>query len=521
MNPISAAVRRFDLRTGFLSKLGPSRATSIPSNRTTPAGKSGAGLRLPHLVALLIIAHAPLTLLWAVVPRALLAGQVVATPLIFLLAGLILLGYVVGYSGLGRRIRHPGGLYAHVTYGLGRTVGLGTAALVFAAYLVFVAGIYGLLGLFLQQAVENALGIEVSLQITVLLGIAVIIAASQLRFRVIVWICTIVAVEELVAVLGFDLFALQKPATGRISFEALDPGWLLSGSFAVALVFSVTAFIGSELGGSYSTELKDPERSVPKATLLAYGITALLLVVSAWAVSVTVGAEEAPSEALAQGDGFMPGLVLRLSGDERILGLLLLNLMVGIVVAALTLTHANARQLAGLAHDGVLPRSFAMRHADTGPPRHALFVQPVASGVLAYAGTYAKDGIIPQWLLTGAGLAIIGALALASAATASWYLRCEDDAGGFFGWEGQAIAGVTSVVTSGGLVLYGVIRIRDVAPGAPPMASWLLGALLAVIFLIGAVGARVLQARKPAAYHTMGRHSADRRVSVGRPTKPY
>src|SRR5690348_9591720 len=95
----------------------------------------------PQLVAVLLSVHPPLSLLWVLVPAAFSFGQVVATPLVFALSGLILLGFVLGYGGLGRRIRHPGGLYVQVACGLGRSVGLGTAGLLFLSYLGLVAAI--------------------------------------------------------------------------------------------------------------------------------------------------------------------------------------------------------------------------------------------------------------------------------------------------------------------------------------------------------------------------------------------
>jgi hypothetical protein len=81
------------------------RRDSLKGRLMRIPAEGGGGLRTHHLVALLITTHAPFTLLWAVVPTALQNGQVVATPLILVLAGLILLGFVLGYSGLARRVR--------------------------------------------------------------------------------------------------------------------------------------------------------------------------------------------------------------------------------------------------------------------------------------------------------------------------------------------------------------------------------------------------------------------------------
>ncbi|MFG1924537.1 APC family permease [Cryptosporangium sp. NPDC048952] len=447
-------------------------------------------------------------LLWSVMPAAWSYGRVVATPLIFLLAGVILLGYVVGYRGLGRQIRHPGGLYVQVTFGLGRVVGLGTAALVFVAYLGIAAGFYGFLARVLQALVASVFGVDLAPTVALLIGLAVILAAIRLSLRAIAWIAIVVAIEQTVGVLWFDLVALRNPAGGgSVSFQSLDPAWLLSGSFAVALVFAVTAFVGSEVGTSYSTELADPARSVPKATSLSYGLTTLVLVFSAWAVSVAAGAENAAASP-ADGVTLVPALVVQFAGvgtQSLVLDLVLTNLVIGLFVTAIVINNAASRQLAGLARDGVLPPVFRVERPGEQPPVPARLVQPVVGGLVALAASFSETGVLAQWLIVAAGLSIVGSLTLASAATALWFMRGEADEGGFFGWEGQVVAGVSAVFLTGGLFLYGVLRLRTVVPGAPAYAAWLVPALIAVVFCAGALYALTLRSSRPTVYAAIGK----------------
>ena len=478
-----------------------------------------AGLRTHHLVVLLIAAHTPVTLLWTVVPIAFGLSGVVATPLIFALAGLILLGFVLGYSGLGRRIRHPGGLYVLVTRGLGRPIGLGAATVQLLGYLGVVSGLYGLTGRMLKQLVLDVFGVDLPMSLTVVFWAVAVLCLSQIPLRYAVRLLTVVVGVQLFTVLWFAFAAVGKPINGDVSFAALDPGWLLSGSFGIALVFAVTAFIGSEGGAAYSDELADPQRSIPLATYLSYAVTTVVLVVSAWAVTVVVGAEQAATPT----GSFLPSVLAHMVNRDSmgaVVDFAMLNLCIGLLATSMTMNNATSRQIAGLARDGVLPASLAPKRAGAPPPAQATIVQPVVSGLIALAATFSVSASIPLWLAVTAGLGITGVLMLASASTAVWFLRGEADEGGFFGWEGQVIAGLLSVGSTGGVFFYGVMRIREVAPGAPPAAGWMVGSLIAVVFSAGMIWAFVLRANRPSAYAAIGGMAVNRNRPVPAPMPP-
>ncbi|GAA3383342.1 APC family permease [Cryptosporangium minutisporangium] len=471
----------------------------------------GAGLRTYHLVALLITAHAPLTLLWAVVPTALQNGKVVATPLIFALAGLILLGFVLGYSGLARRVRHPGGLYVQVVRGLGRPVGLGAAAVTLLAYTGLVAGLYGFFATVFVALVDSLFGVVLPAAVGLLLCVVSVLALGVVPLRIVVRLLLGVVVGQIAVVLAFDLGAFTEAAGSEVSFTPLDPGWILSGSFGVALVFAVTAFVGSEAGATYSDELTDPQRAIPKATYISYAVTTAVLVVSAWAVSVAVGPEQAPLQAAALGAAFLPAVVASIVGAGAagtVTNLLLGVLLVGLLATGVTLHNATSRQLAGLARDGVLPAPLAIPRLGGAPPWRTALIQPVVAGLIALFALFSEQKVLPLWLVVGSGLAATGVLTLASAATVVWFLRGVADEDGFFGWEGQVVAGFFSIVTTGFIFLYGVTRVREIAPGSPPVAAWLVGVLIGGVFGTGVVVALVLQATRPAAYATIGQDQA-------------
>lgn len=456
-------------------------------------------------------------LLWVVIPTAFGVGRVVATPLVFGLAGLMLLGFVLGYSGLSRRIRHPGGLYVQVTSGLGRSVGLGAAGLLFIAYIGLASGIYGLTGLLLQGLIATALGVNVPIGATLAISILAVQGLSLAPLRKVARILIVIVGIQVVIALWFSSSAFSAQAGDRVSVQALDPGWLFSGSFVIALILVLTVgFIGSEGAAVYSNELVNPYKSIPIATYLSYGVTTTILVLGSWAVSGAVGPEDAVNP-----NGALPMTVLsHLAGFAAIPAVQYLGFVAmyfGLLSTGVTLNNGGARQLAGLAQDGVLPRSFAAGTAGAPPARAALLVQPIIAAAVAVAAVLGTGNPLPLWLAVASGLGVLGVLALASAAAAVWFMRGAADETGFLGWEGQVIAGLFSVATIGLVFGYGVTHVRQVAPGSPAAASWLVGALIAGTFTIGLAGAQYLRARRPTVYASIGGTRIDDERVVRRP----
>ena len=437
-------------------------------------------------------------------PTAFGIGNVVATPLVFGLAGVILLGFVLGYSGLGRRIRHPGGLYVQVAAGLGRSAGLGAAALLFLSYTGFAAAMYSLAALLLKELASSSFGVEVPIPLALIISVAIVQGLNLAPLRTVARIMMVVVGIQILAILWFAASALNSPAEGKISTEALDPGWLLSGSFGVTLIFALIGFIGSEGATTYSDELVDPYKSVPKATYLSYGLTTAALVLGSWAVSRVVGAEEA-----ATPDGASPVTVLvQLIGPQSTgvaQHLLIPTVYIGIIATGMMLNGGTARQLAGLARDGILPGFLAADRTSGAPPaRPALTVQPILAGTIALSATVTTGTTLPLWLAPASALGVLAVLALASAAATVWFLRGEADEAGFLGWEGQVAAGFFSVLTIGGAFGYGVTHLQQITPQIPAPVAWIVGTSMAVTFAAGAVAAQLLRARRPAVYTAIG-----------------
>jgi amino acid transporter len=111
-----------------------------------------------------------------------------------------------------------------------------------------------------------------------------------------------------IAVTVGDIVALAHPASG-VSAHGFSPSKLFVHGVGAVFAFGVAAFIGFESGASYGEEVRDPRRTVARATYCALGFTAVFYAFSAWAMLVNVGADQLQPAATENGPGLVFGVL--------------------------------------------------------------------------------------------------------------------------------------------------------------------------------------------------------------------
>jgi len=492
------------------------------SDRPAPAGRAShprpprpwSGLKSRQLILLLVMSHAPLILLWGAIPSSYQFGGVVATPLVLGFGGLALSAYAIGSGGMARRILHRGGHYAFVTHGLGPVAGMGAAVLALLSYLALLASLTTLLSGSLKGLVAGVLGLDLPFGLCVLLATAALIALERLRLATMLRVLVAFSVVQAAVLLWFDGAAFATPAVGSITFDALDPAELLTGSFGLALCFAITSFVGSEMGPMYSDEVSDPHRTIPRSTTASYLITTVVLVITGFAVSVAVGPQDAVAAAQGQlesqtagaGQPFVLTVMALLVGAahvETAAELITAALVVGALASCALSCQGIGRQLSGLARDGVLPATLAPG-PDGRPSWPAGVIAPVTAGLVALTASALDGATITLYLAIGGGLGFAAVITLVSFATIMWFLRRDDDETGVFGWEGQVAAAGFAMVTTGFVTVYALIRMPDVLPKGETY-GWLLTAAILAAFLGGVAWAITLRRTQPEALAHLGR----------------
>ena len=110
--------------------------------RALRADRLGTGGLLLSVLA----ATAPLMVVAGVMPTTFAVMGIEGQPLLFVLLGVVLVLFSVGYAEMSRHVHNAGAFYAYISRGLGGTAGAAAALVALVAYNALQVGIYGIFG---------------------------------------------------------------------------------------------------------------------------------------------------------------------------------------------------------------------------------------------------------------------------------------------------------------------------------------------------------------------------------------
>jgi amino acid transporter len=466
-------------------------------------------LTVPSLVFLIIAASAPLTVLAGGVPSTFAVTGLLGVPLGFLVLGVVLVLFAVGYGAMSARITNAGAFYAYIADGMGHRQGIGASWLALISYNAMQIGLYGIFGFALSSILEARLGVTVPWWAAALAGLLLVgllgISRVDLSAKV---IAVLVALEFLVVIV-VDVVSLTLAPEG-ISAAPLMPSQFFAPGIGAVLSFSIAAFMGFESGAIYSEEAKDPGRSIPKATFIAVSLISVFYAVSSWALAVGVG----PSQIVAASQENGPDLVFVFLGEHG--GVILADiaqvLFITSLLAALIAFHnAVARYFFSLGRESVLPRWLgavgARNHAPVAGSLTQSGLAVALVMIFAVAGRNSELGpLYPvltlfTWLANAGAFGLVFLLTVTSVAVIGHFRQ---DPGGHSVWV-RWIAPVASAAGLGAVFVLILVNFDVLigAEGPSPLALIMPGIILAT-GVAGLAWGEYLRHHRPEVFANVG-----------------
>ncbi|HIW47138.1 MAG TPA: APC family permease [Candidatus Yaniella excrementigallinarum] len=381
------------------------------------------------LVFIIIAASAPLTVLAGGIPTNYAVAGLLGVPQTYIVLGLLLVLFAVGYTAMSRQIQNAGAFYAYVTEGLGNRQGIAAAILALVSYNMMQIGLYGLFGFAASNLIMDFTGIDLPWWLTALAGWLIVALLGVRSIDVSAKALGVVVALEFLVVIVVDVMALGIAPEG-VSAAALQPDEFFVPGIGVLFAFGIAAFMGFESGAIYSEEVVDPRRTVSRATYIALILIALFYAFSAWAMTVGVG----PSSIIEESQVYGPDLVFNwLAQHSPVLGHFANLLFVTSLLAVLLAFHnATARYFFALGRSTVLPAALG-KTSNNGAPKNGSMLQSALALVVvigfAIAGFNHELGdLFPvitlfTWLTNAAAFGLVFLFAVTSVAIIAWFIR--------------------------------------------------------------------------------------------------
>lgn len=268
--------------------VSPGPAGDAPTNQLHRNSMGVAGI-----VFFVVAAAAPIAGMTGLVPSTIVLGNGAAAPGAFLIAGIMLMFFAVGYATMSHHVTHAGAFFAYVGRGLGAPWGVAAAFVSVLSYCLVQTAIYGFLGATVSQKMAS-LGLDLPWWVWCLLFIGVVQVFGVLNVDLGAKVLGVLLSLELVSMIVTGLAVVFKGGgPDGLDFAAsFSPVNILQGAPGIAFAFAFAGFIGFEATAIYGEECRDPKRTVPRATYAAVIIITLVFALTSFAIISGAGSAD-------------------------------------------------------------------------------------------------------------------------------------------------------------------------------------------------------------------------------------
>lgn len=471
----------------------PSITTALARNRLTT----------PHVLAAVLAAAAPLTVVAGAATTGFAVTDFVGVPVTYAAAAAVLALFAVGYTAMSRHIVNAGAFSAYISHGLGRVAGTAAAFVAVVAYHTLQVSLYGAFGVAAGAVLDPLTGAP-PWWVCALAGWAAVALMGVARIEASGRLLVVLLGAEIIIAVVYAAVLVAHPAGGSVSFTAILPSQLGSAAALAILVGGIAGYVGFEQGTVYAEEVRDPYRTVPRATYTALITAGVLYAGCSWAMTVATG----PDQIVAQAKQHETALFFTLAGQHLpawTISVGRLLFATSLFAGLLAFHNTVARYLFALGRERILPRTLGNVLRRTGAPYAGSLLQ--SAGALAVIAIYAANGWDPItrlffWLGVTGALGVLILMAFTSLAVARYFAIAPR---GETRWR-RAVAPWLSMTVLMSITLMTVLSFHvflDVPGGS--LTRWAFPAVYLAATGAGVAWALVLRTYRPDIYRRAGR----------------
>lgn len=365
-------------------------------------------LGFASIVFMVVAAAAPLTVVGGPVPIAFAIGNGAGVPMMFVLTGIVLVLFAIGYTAMSSFVPSAGAFYSYAFIGIGRRMGIGTGYAALLSYLALYIGVFGLLGPAVDTLVTSFGGGHLPWWVWALIILVGITVVGYFNIDLSGKVLAVLLIAEVAIVLVLDAAILFSGANGQgFSLGLFNPEVVFSGAPGTSFLFAILGFIGIEATAVFRDEARDPERTIPRATYVAVFFISSFYALTSWLMVSGIGEDTIVEVATSAPDALLSTLA------EQYLGLVAVDIIrvlfvTSIIACLLTFHNVSSRYVFSLSNRGVLPRQLADAHPRHGSPRAAGIAVGLLTGATILLGALLQLDAVAEFYTWLVGLASLG-----------------------------------------------------------------------------------------------------------------
>ncbi len=482
-------------------------------------------LKTHNIVFLVIAAAAPLTVVSAGVTAAYATSGLAGVPLGYLLCGALVAFFSVGFCAMAKQIPNTAAFFSYVSAGLGKSHGLAASSLAVVSYTAMQIALYCLLGYTASSLIDSLFGISIHWAVWSFIALALVaflgIKSADATSRIL----GVLLLLESCAIAFFCVLAIRNPVDG-LSVDTLSPTALIGAGTGTLLAFTIAGFMGIESSAMYAEEAVNPEKTIPKATLISILVISAFYGFSSWSIAQSTGESQVVRAAQESGSDLFFNFIAS-QGYQSIVPLIQLLLVTSLFAAVTAFHNSISRYLMALGREWVIWKNLGAVSENGAPVMASLFqscfgfialsAALVAQILSGYDDSF-PSAIVFSWMSNAGGFGLVFLLLITSVSV-YFYFRKHT---GLYPVFVTKIAPTIAIIGFGTMFVLILANFENLIGDAE---LWYLVFVIPTIILLcgvaGFVRGELLKRSHPQIYSNIGSgHSPTEHTAQGKETSP-
>jgi amino acid transporter len=361
-------------------------------------------------LALMVVAMAsPVGVVVGTVPLMLGVGNGIGTPGAFVLIGAVLVVFAFGYAAMAQALPAAGGFFGFIRAGLGARAGLSAGFVATTAYAVITVFVAALLSYFASTFFRARLGIDLDWAVW---AIGFVVIATVLMFLGVKESALVTAgflTVEFVILGALAIAVLVRRGPGAFPLASFSPAQIFSGSPGFALALAFLCFVGFEVTAVFTRHVRNPEKTIGRATMIGVIILFTVFAVGAWVVLAGFGADEAITIAKGPDSGQLVPMVASANLGTWMGVTFEVVLLTSLFATLIVVFNTTAQYTLNMSRALAPASRLARLHPKHGSPANAGIALAVVLSAILLACRIAR---LDPYLKVAAILGVLGSVAI-------------------------------------------------------------------------------------------------------------